>query len=354
MKRVLIFRCDRIGDVINTVAMASQLKLASPGSHITFITSAYAQGVAGMCPDVDVSGTLQRGQLCIDGKTTALGAFLKQNRFDEIYCVHGDARTAYTIWRHAGPAKLIGPKAKWYSWLFFRHGKRQHRSLAQKHEAEYNQDLVSFPVERYLAPRLRVSEPRCVSRTILWHPFSGGSALTLSPQSICEMFCATPVPHTAPPIVFCGSELEASQLESLTQAVCSRTSWQASYTTFSSLTDYTHALMHAGVWVGPSTGPLHLAAALGIPVMTYFSPVRVHHPRRWGPYQASAPGSSLWMPPLICPGKRNCLGKACPHFESSWISTEACLRHLVTSNFLPTVIKTALSELRVHPALDAG
>ena len=35
--------------------------------------------------------------------------------------------------------------------------------------------------------------------------------------------------------------------------------------------------------VGPSTGVLHLAAALGTPAFGIYSPRKTEHPRRWGP-----------------------------------------------------------------------
>ena len=35
--------------------------------------------------------------------------------------------------------------------------------------------------------------------------------------------------------------------------------------------------------VAPSTGVLHLAAALGVPAIGIYSPLKVEHPRRWAP-----------------------------------------------------------------------
>ena len=38
--------------------------------------------------------------------------------------------------------------------------------------------------------------------------------------------------------------------------------------------------------VAPSTGPLHVASALGVPVAGIYSPIREQSPERWGPYGA--------------------------------------------------------------------
>ena len=44
--------------------------------------------------------------------------------------------------------------------------------------------------------------------------------------------------------------------------------------------------------VSNSTGPLHIAVALGTPTVSVYSPEPACHPRRWGPYPASAVGDT--------------------------------------------------------------
>lgn len=42
----------------------------------------------------------------------------------------------------------------------------------------------------------------------------------------------------------------------------------------------------ANLVVTNSTGPLHLAVALGVPTVSVYSPIPTCHPQRWGPYPA--------------------------------------------------------------------
>ena len=50
------------------------------------------------------------------------------------------------------------------------------------------------------------------------------------------------------------------------------------------LEEYIGMLSLARAVVAPSTGPVHIAAALGVPrVAGIYSPVPAHHPHRWGP-----------------------------------------------------------------------
>lgn len=54
-------------------------------------------------------------------------------------------------------------------------------------------------------------------------------------------------------------------------------------------------LKEAAVFVGPSTGPIHLAAAVGTPVVALFGPVRTTGPERWGPLGEA---HTVFVPPV--------------------------------------------------------
>ncbi len=52
-------------------------------------------------------------------------------------------------------------------------------------------------------------------------------------------------------------------------------------------------LSWADLVVTNSTGPLHLAVALGVPTVSVYSPLPTRHPARWGPYPAYVEGNDL-------------------------------------------------------------
>lgn len=340
MKHFLIFRCDRIGDVINTLPVATQLKRLHPGCHVTFISSRYGSEVLALSPDLDQWGYLQNGQVVCAGKSTSLAEFLREKVFEQIFCVHVDAQTAFQVWRYARQSKIVGPKSKWYTWLFYTHGIRQHRSQSQKHECAYNQDLLG--ITQYLSPRLkRPSILQLDCRAILWHPFGGNSCLYLTPESIVALFQKTSVLSPQIPFIFCGSESERDRLCHLVKAIKDIGKWDVSVRILPSLQAYAEFMVSHLMWVGPSTGPMHLATALGVPVMTYFSPVQVHHPRRWGPFGEAGVGSSVWKPIVTCLAVTNCLGPACQYYGGAIDIHEACLSRFVGGDFLSVVLRTA-------------
>jgi len=71
-------------------------------------------------------------------------------------------------------------------------------------------------------------------------------------------------------------------------------------------------LRRASVFIGPSTGPMHLATAFDTPVVTLFSPVGVQQARRWGPYLARG---TVLTPPADCREKHRCRGRKCHHHD---------------------------------------
>ncbi|MFC1512708.1 glycosyltransferase family 9 protein [bacterium] len=62
-----------------------------------------------------------------------------------------------------------------------------------------------------------------------------------------------------------------------------------------------------------STGPLHCAAALGIHTISFYSPVRVCTPVRWGPFTEEHEKHYVFMPGVDQCEK--CIKEKCKHFN---------------------------------------
>jgi len=66
------------------------------------------------------------------------------------------------------------------------------------------------------------------------------------------------------------------------------------------------------VFISNSTGPLHIASALRVPVAGFYSPVFIHSPVRWGPYWGER---IVITPPVECPEKWKCKTKKCKYYN---------------------------------------
>ena len=71
------------------------------------------------------------------------------------------------------------------------------------------------------------------------------------------------------------------------------------------------------LFIGPSTGPMHIASALGKPVIAIFPPIKSQSPVKWGPQEE---GNKMLMPEVECSHRRcsqqcnlyNCMERITP------------------------------------------
>ena len=66
--------------------------------------------------------------------------------------------------------------------------------------------------------------------------------------------------------------------------------------------------------VAPSTGPLHLAVAVGASVVTFYPPIRVQSAVRWGPYIPDESRASILVPEVYCGEDFRCRGSLCHYY----------------------------------------
>lgn len=294
-RRYLIVRTDRLGDVLLTTPVSRAIRQNEPDAHISWLVRSYAAPLLQNNPDVD--------QIIVDseGSVRELIERLKREHFDVAIIAFPRWRVTWVLWRAGIPVR-IGPASKLYSALFT---KRifQHRSEGKKHEADYNLELLEplgMPFQR-LPTRYEVtSEERAWARHTLeglrisfrkplvaLHPGSGGSSARWPLTSFMElgdrlqeMDCDVIV--TAGP----GEVYQSIMIDNMRRI--------PSFIAAGSITIRQLAALFSGVnlVVTNSTGPLHLAVAVGTPTVSVFSPLPTCHPKRWGPYPSYAEGKN--------------------------------------------------------------
>ena len=75
-----------------------------------------------------------------------------------------------------------------------------------------------------------------------------------------------------------------------------------------SLREFMGILSAVDLFIGPSTGPLHMAAAVGSAPVGLFPTVVTMFPERWGPRGSL---SRALVPQVDCPARRICLEEKC-------------------------------------------
>lgn len=299
-----IFRSDRIGDVVLTLPMAAAIKQAQPGATVSVLAQAYTAPLVRLSPHVDRVLEIE-GRDVSGPQRSACTDMLREAHIDTALFAYPRPGLAIAAWRAGIPAR-IGTAYRAYSVLFNRR-LREHRKDAVRHERDYNLSLLAlagFPEGDPSFPMLAIPESlRLGSRAILeregldpsrrfivLHPGSGGSAKDWSPDQFGALAArlAGEMPDCA--ILITGSATEQALMRRVAEVVPGRAVAMRGAVT---LPELAAVLSLADLCVANSTGPLHIAAAVGTPVIGLYPFERVCNPVRWGPL---GPGAVVLTP----------------------------------------------------------
>jgi ADP-heptose:LPS heptosyltransferase len=328
--RFLVSRTDRAGDLILTLPLFRELRRSFADAHIIAHVRSYTAPLLKLCPEVD--------EIIIDDDYPAglLSSPLRQAfqklAVDHCFMVHPTGRAILAAWR-AGIGRRTGRASN--IWQLLLNDRRvQKRSRNEKHEFCYNLDLLTGTVAdiSYSPYLFRLTDVQKTAgtatiadlglhRPIIIHPGHGGSAHNISTKRYAEL-AEMLLKHDLPVLISLGpgEEKLKSHFEPLK---CDKLNFLCNIPDLAVLAE---AFSACAAFVGGSTGPLHLAAALQLPTVAFFPPVAAMTPARWGPVG----NRSLVLKPDLgyCNGRcDNCANKGCmagidlePAFE--WLLKE--------------------------------
>jgi heptosyltransferase III len=342
VQNILVVRTDRIGDVILTLPTIEALKLLFPKARVAMLLNSYTANLVEGAADV-----------FIYNNETGLKPFfemvseLRHTRFDAVVVAFPRFRIALLLWLAGIPVR-IGSGYRWYSFLF---NKRifEHRKTVEKHEAEYNLSLLqglgcavpSIPEvkivlseqERTTASRIRTSLKISErERLVLLHPGSGGSARDWKPEHFAQL--AAGLKDRGFSVVITGGNAEAKLVLNVAQNAGEGIK---SFVSALSLKEFAAFIQTAALFVANSTGPLHLAAVVGTPVIGFYPPVHVMSPKRWGPLTEK---KILFVPDLAMCSR--CAGGECQGND--------CMEQITVKKVLEASVK--LIELNTISTMD--
>lgn len=284
--KLLIVRNDKLGDFITTLPAIYLIKQYDPTIHITVLVSALtselAQNIA-FIDDVIVDNAQPLQSLAMEIRIAA---------FDASITMFSNTRVALA--QYIGNIAIrIAPATK-LAQIFYNQRIVQRRSRVEKSEYAYNIDLA-----RALFPDLRTEIPTPLlqldsqqhkafmhrmrtqvdfsNRIVLFHPGSGGSTeANLSLSQYIELADVINAQNGFEAIFTFGPDEEAL----LTTFKALRSDMK-SYQSKEGLVAFAHFISHAFLFVSTSTGPYHLAAALGVRSMTFFGASKFASVARW-------------------------------------------------------------------------
>jgi ADP-heptose:LPS heptosyltransferase len=196
----------------------------------------------------------------------------------------------------AGIPLRVGSGYRWYSFLFNRRV-YEHRKDARRHEVEYNLNLLRtlgitadrepefeftiLPGAQEVADAvLARNGVHASDKVAILHPGSGGSAREW-PAEKFSMLGNELKQKLGLKVVVTGGKGEESLVNKVVNGI---TGAGCAVVGELTLMELGALIRRAKVFVSNSTGPMHIAAAVGTPVVAFFPPILQCSPVRWGPY----------------------------------------------------------------------
>ena len=291
----LVSRTDAIGDVVLTLPVCGRLRQLFPGCRVVLIGRTYTAPVAAACPWVD--DFLNLDELLQLPKPAQVAA-LRSCQAAAIIHVFPH-RALADLARRAGIPIRIGTRNRWWHWLSCNRLVRLSRRHSPLHEAQLNLQLLRplgagaapglaevaalvqltapGPLADWLRELLAQRQPGQLN--VVLHPRSRGSAREWGLGNFGQL--ARRLHRAGHRVFVTGTAAEGAELADWLREhdAC----LAANLTGQLSLPQLLAFVAAADGLVAGSTGPLHLAAALGRHTLGLYPPIRPMHPGRWAP-----------------------------------------------------------------------
>lgn len=345
-KNILIVRTDRIGDVVLSLPVASVIKEYYPNCKVSFLIKEYTKSITHANTSIDESIIIkeENGRL----KIFENAMLLKKYNFDVVIVLYPTFRLSLIMFL-AGIKKRIGTGYRLYSFLFT-DKIYEHRKDAKKHELEYNIGLLkSIGIDfkagtnnvkynlnlsesslKKIDDLLKENKIKSDEKFIIIHPGSGGSAVDLPLdkfKEIIELLSDIDIK-----IILTGNSNEKKMCDELMI-----TSKVINLAGKLELEELMALISKSSLLIANSTGPIHIAAALGKYTFGFYPKITSCSANRWGPYTDK---KYIYEPDLDC---TNCNRKQCEKLNCmSYINIQKVVSDI--KNFLE--INTENSNVR--------
>lgn len=293
-RRIVVSRTDRIGDVVLSLPVAGALRRAYPGAELCFLGRRYVRDVIDACEHVDRfvawpdEAPSRREAAAI---VRAIGA-------DAIVHVFPRERIAWGAWR-AGVARRIGTSRRWYHWFACNERVRLSRKRSALHEAELNLRMAApllagrewsiaeshglYGLTRAAPLPARWSAVIDARRfNLVVSPLTGGTDPAWPLDQWRAFIDALDGERFR--VFVAGSAAEGATLRPWLDALPRH----ATDITGQTLAELMAFIRASDGFVAASTGPLHIAAALGARALGLYPASSTGVPARWRPIGARA------------------------------------------------------------------
>jgi lipopolysaccharide heptosyltransferase I len=296
MPRFLIVRLGALGDIVHAIPVAAALRRAFPDARIDWLVSAKHREILDLVPVIDRRLVVNdRGGATGGASLVAAVRELRRARYDVAIDLQGLIKSAL-IARSSGAGRVIGfasrhlrePLARPFytdvhdsggGGMFDRGDGRHivHINLGLLGALGITVESAEFPLEPVHSEVARQMRERAGGRYALLNPGAAWPNKRWPPDRLASLAAALHTRHALASVVIWGPGEEG-----LAQEVVGRAGGAALLSPQTSIADIVALARGAMVMVSGDTGPTHIAAAVGTPLVGIYGPTR---PERNGPWR---------------------------------------------------------------------
>ncbi len=358
MNRILIVRTSSLGDLVHGLPVASAIKMALPRVHVAWVVEARFEPLLKACPCVDETIPIRfQGGLAVvrdPANRRRLASFVRsgaRRKFDVAIDLQGLVRSGLVLLSSRAPLRIGFPRThvrEGPNTLFT--NVRPAAIPARAHVIDRNLALLhplgirlqghrGFPLEIAAGDPVRRRSGGEESRDrirVALHPAAGWQTKQWGPERYARLGDQLANRWDAKVFVLWGpGEI------GLARAVLQSMRLPAELAPEMGVTALAGFLARCDLVVGGDSGPLHLASALGTPVVGIYGP---SDPVRNGP---AGPGArTVWTGVSCAPcWKRSCPRRTCMASvepDRVWAEVEAAIE--ATSRIRPRADSRSLQE----------
>jgi ADP-heptose:LPS heptosyltransferase/glycosyltransferase involved in cell wall biosynthesis len=273
-----------MGDVILALPAARALKLTYPDAKLVFLCQHYTAPLLSLCPWLD-------GVIEVDHSDGQVLDEIRGHKFDVAVCLWHEPKVVRLLAKAKIPLR-VGLGMRIRSVRFHRRW-FEHRKWALRHEVYYNLNIARLagikgipePLWEWVVPSEAASRIERIlieldmaggKKPVVLHPGSGKSAAEWSLERFAEL--GTYLKDKGNRILMTGAAQERAAIDEVCKPMgIPNLAGEISIPELAAL------FRKSVLVIANSTGPLHLANALGTPVIGLYPLTRSMNPRRWGP-----------------------------------------------------------------------
>lgn len=291
VKKVLITRTDKLGDVILTLPLVSEAKKIF-NAKIYFLVSRYTRDILRGYEDIDE--LVFKEDMLSPGEKFS---YFRKEKFDLIINAYPRQDIAFASFL-AGIKYRIGTAYRWYSFMY-NLKVREHRKDCLKHESDYNLNLLANFAEgvgyeknfkfRYssaeqnqLKEKLQKFGFDLDSKYIIIHPGTGGSAKDVPLTTFASYINRLTKSLKDYRIALTGTEEEKNVISALKKKITDVTRI-ADLGGKVNLRELMILIDKSELFISNSTGPIHIAGALNKKIIGFYPHIIPINDTRWKP-----------------------------------------------------------------------